>query len=208
MSNLEVYPSGYDTDRTVYASALNLENAFTSSSSDTYAQYNLKTGGSANTYVYLTFDLSSIPQNATINSVACTARAFINNTTSSRIATRQMQLFSNDTAKGTPINIEGSATIQNLDVGQWTREELDGLSLRLYAKRGSSSTSTNYYIRFMGATLTIEYQSGGVTQTLKLKSNGEWSDVSKVYKKENGSWAEVQDISQEFDVNANYFKEN
>ena len=38
--------------------------------------------------------------------------------------------------------------------------------------------------------------------------NGNWEDVSKVYKKENGSWVEQQDLSQVFDVNSNYIKEN
>lgn len=39
-------------------------------------------------------------------------------------------------------------------------------------------------------------------------SNGNWQDVSKVYKKENGSWIEQEDLSQVFDTQKNYLKES
>lgn len=47
-----------------------------------------------------------------------------------------------------------------------------------------------------------------LTQTLKIKSNGNWENISKVYQKENGNWVEKQDLTQVFDTNANYVKEN
>lgn len=209
MSNLEVYPSGYDTSKSSFSGQpISPENAYTSYEDTTYARYNLITGANANTYVYFTFDLSSIPINATIKSVNCIAKAFVTEGNTSRIAVKQLQMYCGDTAKGTASDIAYSTNSYELDTGSWTREELDSLYLKLYAKRGTQRVTTSYQLCFVGANLVIEYESGGAVQTLKIKSNGNWEDVSKVYKKENGSWIEVQDISQEFDVNANYVKEN
>ena len=206
MSTLIVNPSGYD-ERSAWKSVYGLENAYNSTENTDRATFALKTG-SALTYIYLTFDLSSIPADAIINSVSCNAKASIDNANAARIAEKQVQLFSGTEAKGSVTTIPTSASIVSLDTGTWTREEMDNLTLRFYAKRGYSGTSNNYNIYIYGADLTIEYTSGGVTQTLKIKSNGNWQDVNKVYKKENGSWVEQTDLSQVFDTNANYVKEN
>lgn len=207
MSTLIVNPSGYD-ERSAWKNAYSLENAYNGTENTNRATFALKTDN-ALTYIYLTFDLSSIPADAIINSVSCNVKASIDNANAARIAQKQVQLFSGTEAKGTVTTIPTSqSSIVSLDTGTWTREELDSLTLRFYAKRGYSGTSNNYYIYIYGADLTIEYTSGGVTQTLKIKSNGNWTDVSKVYKKENGSWVEQTDLSQVFDTNANYVKEN
>ena len=209
MSTLIANPSGYDESRSAWRNVTNLENAYNNTENTTYATFGLRTG-ITETYVYLTFDLSSIPTNAVINSVSCDVKSRIENQNAARIAEKQVQLFSDTEAKGTAITMSTSLTpnIVSLDTGTWTREELDNLTLRFYAKRGYTGTSNNYYIYVYGADLTIEYTSGGVTQTLKIKSNGNWQDVSKVYKKENGSWIEQTELSQVFDTNINYVKEN
>ena len=64
METITVYPSGYINNAS--ASISNISNAYTSTDSTTYAQINLKTGRGALTDVFFTFDLSSIPSNATI----------------------------------------------------------------------------------------------------------------------------------------------
>ena len=207
MSTLIVNPSGYDESRSACRNVTNLENAYNSTENTTYATFGLRTG-ITETYVYLTFDLSSIPANAVINSVSCDVKTNITNQNTARIAEKQVQLFSGTEAKGTDTTIPTSVSIVSLDTGTWTREELDNLTLRFYAKRGYTGTSNNYYIYVYGADLTIEYTSGGVTQTLKIKSNGTWQDVSKVYKKENGEWIEQTELSQVFDTQKNYLKES
>lgn len=209
MSNLEVYPSGYDTSKSSFnGQPTSPENAYTSYEDTTYARYNLITGANANTYVYFTFDLSSIPINAIIKSVNCIAKAFVTEGNTSRIAVKQLQMYCGDTAKGTASDIAYSANSYELDTGSWTREELDSLYLRLYAKRGTQRVTTSYQLCFFGANLVIEYESGGVTQTLKIKSNSNWEDVSKVYKKESGSWVEQTSLDTLFDTTANYVKSN
>lgn len=207
MSTLIVNPSGYDESRSSWRNVSNLENAYNNTENTTYANFGLRTGTYL-TYIYLTFNLSSIPANAVINSVSCNVKVCIESVNTSRIAEKQVQLFSGTEAKGTATTIPFSVSIVSLDTGTWTREELDNLTLRFYAKRGYTGTSNNYYIYVYGADLTIEYTSGGVTQTLKIKSNGNWQDVNKVYKKENGEWVEQTDLGQVFDVDTNYFKEN
>lgn len=206
MSTLIANPSGYD-ERSSWRSVTNLQNAYNGTENTTYATFGLRTG-ITETYVYLTFDLSSIPTNAIINSVSCDVKSRIENQNTSRIAEKQVQLFSGTEAKGTATTIPTSASIVSLDSETWTREELDNLTLRFYAKRGYTGTSNSYAIYIYGADLTIEYTSGGVTQTLKIKSNGNWTDVSKVYKKENGEWIEQTELSQVFDTQKNYLKES
>lgn len=52
----------------------------------------------------------------------------------------------------------GSASAHDISCGSWTRSELNDCNIRLYAKRGKNSTTTTYYLRFYGATLTIVYR--------------------------------------------------
>lgn len=208
MNTLTVVPSGYDTTRTAWYSASNIQNGYADTTNTTPAYIYLTRGGMAETYIYYTFDVSAIPVGATINSVTGKVKCFISETTSSRITQRNIQLFSGSTAKGNATTIDSMTSLFDLTPGNWTREELDNISLRAYAQRSYTGTNNNYYITFYGAEITIEYESGGVTQTLKIKSNDNWEEVSKVYKKENGTWVEQQDLSQVFDTQKNYLKES
>lgn len=208
MNTLEVIPSGYDANRTAWHSASNIQNGYADTTNTTGAFIYLTRGGMAETYIYYTFDVSAIPVGATINSITGKVKCFISEVSSSRITQRNIQLFAGTTAKGSPTTIDNMTSLFDLTPGNWTREELGNISLRVYAQRGYTGSNNNYYIIFYGAELTIEYESGGLTQTLKIKSNGNWEDVSKVYKKENGSWVEQQDLSEVFDENANYVKGN
>lgn len=208
MNTLEVNPSGYDINRTSWASVSNIQNGYATTSNNSPAYIYLKKGGAEETYIYYTFDTSLIPANAVINSVGCRVKVYISETSSARIMQRNIQLFSGSTAKGNATTIDNMTGLFDLTLGNWTREELGNISLRVYAQRGYTGSNNNYYITFHGAELTIEYESGGVTQTLKIKANGNWEDVSKVYKKENGSWVEQADLSEVFDATANYVKGN
>lgn len=208
MNVLEVIPSGYDTNRTAWYGVNKIQNGYADTTNTTPAYIYLTRGGKAETYIYYTFDVSAIPSSATINSIVGKVKCSITEVSSARIIQRDVQLFSGNTAKGSPTTIDNMTYLFDLIPGNWTREELDNISLRVYAQRGYTGSNNNYYIMFYGAEITIEYESGGVTQTLKIKSNGNWEDVSKVYKKENGTWVEQQDLSQVFDTQKNYLKES
>lgn len=156
--SITAYPQAYLTSPSSYASVRNMTNPVGKGSSNTtYAQINLKTGSSAETYVYFPFDFSSIPENATIDSISCTAKGYTSSTSSSYVKNRQIQLYTGTTAKGRAVNLTTSATAQTLPCGTWTRAELQNCRIQLYAKRGTSSTSTSRYLRFYGAEVTVNY---------------------------------------------------
>lgn len=172
-----LYPSGYNKSKYSYASVQSGYGLDTpvgkGSTNTTYSQWNLKTGSNAESYVFYEFDCSSIPTDATIKSISCSAKVYISQTNSSRISSRQVQLYYNTTtAKGSASTVSTSTTALNLSCGTWTRSELNAISLRIYSKRGTSNTTTTYYNRFYGATLTITYEYQAVTYTVTTSLNG------------------------------------
>lgn len=128
-----------------------------SETSTSMARFNLKTGSSAESWVYYRFDTSAIPSDATINSVSCKAKVYINQTNANRINTRTVQMYSGTTAKGSASTMSTSTTALTLTCGTWTRAELNDCRLRLYAKRGTNNTTTTYYMGLYGASVTINY---------------------------------------------------
>lgn len=172
--NISANPSGYDAAHSVYQSvnaSYPIANGYANSASTTYAQINIKTGSQAESFFYYTFaGLDAIPADARIVSVACAAKAYISTTSSGYIATRQMQMAAGTTVKGSAVTITNTATVYNLTTGDWTRAELLTAAVRLYAKRGTSSTSTTRYWRFYGATLTVTYEYNEVYYTITASS--------------------------------------
>ena len=167
---IAAHPTGVADDH-AYASVSSITNGYAESSNTNYATINLTTGSGATTYIYFTFDFSSIPAGATIDSVSCTAKAYINTTNSSRITTRQIQLYSGTTAKGSASTISNSTTAFSMTAGTWTRNELQNARIRLYGVRGTSNTTSSYYFRFYGATFTVNYSVNGTAYTIGATSN-------------------------------------
>ena len=167
---ITAHPTNVASDH-AYASISNTSNGYAESSNTTYATINLTTGSGATTYIYFTFDFSDIPVGATIDSVSCSAKAYINTTNSSRITTRQIQLYSGTTAKGSAHTISNSTTAFNMTPGTWTRDELQNARIRLYGVRGTSNTTSTYYFRFYGATFTVNYSINGTAYTIGATSN-------------------------------------
>lgn len=167
---ITAHPTGVADDH-AYASVSNITSGYAESSNTNYATINLTTGSGATTYIYFTFDFSSIPAGATIDSVSCSAKAYINTTNSSRITTRQIQLYSGTTAKGSASTISNSTTAFSMTAGTWTRDELQNARIRLYGVRGSSNTTSSYYFRFYGATFTVDYSVNGTAYTIGATSN-------------------------------------
>ena len=172
--SIELIPSSFDTTNSVYASensSYPRENGYTNSDSTNYAQFNIVTGSNAETYIYYRFDTSSIPAGATITSVGCTAKGYINTTNSSRITTRQIQLCTGTTAKGSASTISNSTSELTLTAGSsWTYQEVQNIGIRIYVKRGTSNTTSAYNVRFYGATLSIGYAISGMQYLLTAVS--------------------------------------
>ena len=172
---LTCHPVSLDTTNSSYArvnSSHPITYGYTDSSSTTYAQFNLITGSNAYTYIIYNFDTSEIPNGATINSVSCSAKAYVSSTSSRYISTRTIQMYSGTTAKGSTTTVSNSTSVLNLSVGNWTLSELQNAKIRFTIRRGTSSTSsTSYYARFYGATLTINYTISGTAYTINATSN-------------------------------------
>ena len=166
--------SSHDTTHYSYASVNSsypLSNAYHGSSNTSYAQVNWKTGTNAETYVYLRFDFSSIPVNATITSVSASAKGYVNTTNSSRVVTRQMQLATGTTLKGSALTLSTSTNAQTFStVGSWTRSELQSAGVRFYVKRGTSNTTSNYTLRLYGATMTVNYSWQETTYSVTVNN--------------------------------------
>ena len=173
--SISAHPTSYDTTHYSYASVSSsypITNAYTDSSSTTYAQVSWKTGSGAETYVYLKFNFSAIPSNATIKSVTAKAKGYVNTTNSSRVTTRQMQLATGTTLKGSALTISNSTSEQTFSsVGTWTRAELLDAGVRYYVKRGTSNTSSNYSLRMYGATMTVTYEWQETTYTITVSNS-------------------------------------
>ena len=138
-----------------------------SSSNTTYATLTTSTTRSATSYAFWKFDCSSIPSGATIESVSCVAKCYVNNTT--RITSRSVQLYyGTNTAKGSSVSFNNNESTQTLNCGTWTREELNDINIRVAGTRSSYSSSAAS-IRFYGADLTVTYtmpQNYTVTTTI------------------------------------------
>lgn len=151
---ITLHPTSYDEENNSWRYGSDIGNGYTSSSSTTYAEFGLvKSGGE--TYIYYKFDTSSIPDGAEIVSVSCTAKVLINGN-STTTPQKKIQMATGTTLKGTASTANSTATVYTLDVGEWTLAELRDVRVRPYAKMGSSTS--NYYMRFYGATLTITYR--------------------------------------------------
>ena len=131
----------------------NVTYGYTDTSSTTYARFTISQ--STTGLVYYKFDTSTIPQDATINSVTAKAKAKVSSTT--RVTNTKCQLFSGSTAKGTNVTFASTqATTVTLNCGTgWTRADLNDLRIKI-GGTGSSSTSSRR-IDFYGAEVTISY---------------------------------------------------
>lgn len=172
---LQAAASSYDTSHYSWASVSSsypISNAYDEASSSSYAQISWKTGSSAETYIYLRFDFSDIPSDATITSVSARARGYVNTTNSSRVTTRQMQLATGTTLKGSALTLSTSTSTQTFsNVGTWTRSELDSAGVRFYVKRGTSNTSSTYQLRVYGADMTVNYTYQEVTYSVTVSNS-------------------------------------
>ena len=173
--SISAHPTSYDTTHYSYASISSsypITNAYADSTNTSYCQVSWKTGSGAETYVYLRFDFSSIPANATIKTVTAKAKGYVNTTNSSRVTTRQMQLATGTTLKGGALTISNSTNEQTFSsVGTWTRSELQSAGVRFYVKRGTSNTSSTYNLRLYGATMSVTYEYQETTYTITVSNS-------------------------------------
>lgn len=183
--SLETYPAAFTAED--MNSTSNLEHCIGVSAADGTGSSNVYSSGSGTTgYAYYTFDLSSIPSNATITSVACKVKAHEENASRS---TCTLQLYAGSTAKGSRTTVNGTSnTIYNLTTGDWTRSELNNLQLVM---------AVGYYGGLIvGATLTINYTAErSYSATILGTESGVTISSDNMYQKANNSWSKVSTAS-------------
>ena len=136
-------------------------NALTDTTSNTYAQLPLQSGGER--YWFYQIGTDNIPKGVRIISVTCRIRANVSSTSSS-ITNKYVQLYSGETAKGSAYTIPTSDSTYEINCGTWTRDELEDCKIRLTA---TYSNSSGYYINFYGAELIVEYEGGYNIQNIR-----------------------------------------
>lgn len=158
--------------------------------SSVYAQWYMVTGGSAITKVLYAFDTSEIPGNAVITQVTCQAKCQAQNSSSFRGGNTTVSLLSGSSSMTSTDNqvFGTSATVVTVPEVSWTRDQLTDCRINIQAARGLIGTSTSYYIRFYGATLTVTYDVPEEKSNIWIKRNGVFVQGSKAFKKENGAW--------------------
>ena len=126
--------------------------------SNTSSRANIQAATNAVQYGDYFFDVSSIPSNATILSISCQFRIYVSRAYSSGSG---VQLMSGETTKSNLntswISKTSTAIYSITGIEDFTRSELDNLSLRIYGKSSRSGSSIYFY----GADLTIEYEYEG-----------------------------------------------
>ena len=144
-----------------------------SANTSNYAIFSATSNNSG--FAYYLFSVT-VPANATINSVTCTARG---RTSASSSGTSSFQLFAGSTAKGNQTTFTTTATsAMNLTTGSWTAEEINsGVALRIGTRKASSSTS-RYSTRFFGATLTVNYSVNSTAYEIIAESTYTGATVS------------------------------
>lgn len=169
------------------------------SSNSTYATFTAKYGSDA--YCYWPFDVSVIPADATIDSVACKAKAAYN--PDGIYHTSTLQLYSGNTAKGTSTKVNSeNETVYNLSTGSWTRDELKNIRLFTKITVTVSQYTGSRYLYFYGADLTVQYTYQ--SEKFMLKLGGKYNDVARVFKKVNGIWVEQTDLANVIEDGVRY----
>ena len=186
MPQLVCAPSGVDETLSNYLGVTsdfsNAVGKFADNTGD-YAEWSLITGGASITQVYWEFDLSSLPENAVINKVECTARCYSSDTSAFRGGNTAMALAVGSSNKlsntnkpfgDTPVEVTLSST-------DFTRVELNNFRLLIQCSRGLLQTSKSFYNRLYGATLIVDYtvpSSQPPTITVQSQDKNKISSVS------------------------------
>lgn len=185
--NVEAYPQDFTSSN--MNSTSHLSDCIGVSAEDGSSTQNVYSSGSSATGTAdYTFDLSSIPGDATIKSVALQVKAHEENASRS---TCTIRCYAGSTAKGSLTTVDGTSNkIYTVSCGDWTREELDSFVMRL---------SLGYYGGLIaGATLTVEYEASSQWAVqFSGDANGWKISGSNIYKKTNGAWALASEVELE-----------
>lgn len=176
-----------------------------SDNTDSYAEWNIVHGRFTQSRVYYRFDVSSIPMDATINSVNCTVRASRQNARVTEFSTLTLKIVIGTTEESEHATVatDESVNVYDLPSKTYTRDELTSVGIVMHSARGISSPNKDFWVRLYGATLSVDFTAVSGSRFL-LKINGAWVEGSQLYKKINGVWVLQEDLSNVFESNIKY----
>ena len=214
------YPDGYITDGTIsglnYRSVIGcgVDNPSTNTTMD--ATPNASTSAT----IYYTFDFSDLPDTAIISSMSIQVRYAVGSTSYAQT----VRPYKGTSGVGTAVTLTAtSQTITSItNYGTWTAAELKsdpriGLSLSfsqaiITGITWSVTYTANEPARYKYILSNVQADHNiilvvldTITDAFFIKQNGNWVEVSKIYKKINGTWTE-QLLSYLSDNNVQYLK--
>ena len=136
------------------------------STNTTYTEIYLTWGKQAQTYVTYRFDTSSIPAGATIKKVTLRAKGDVETENTKRISITRVSLLSGQSvlAESSDYAFGQMASVAEVTATDVTRAQLDGAKIKLFAQRGGWYTNNPYFMRFYGADLIVDYETGTAPQ--------------------------------------------
>ena len=150
--------ASYDSTDYAWYAVSNISRAYAGYTSTDYAQINATRGSGAETHVYFEFDTPTIPSDAYVYYVECRINGYITNTTN---LSGTFTLCNGTTELGYSVAIGGSSAANKtffIRSGELTSSQIQNLRIKATLTRGTSSTNSNYYLRFYGATLSFVYE--------------------------------------------------
>lgn len=130
--------------------------------------------------LYLTFNTNNkdgdfIPSGATINSVSCAVKSYLNvGAYGSDVTTSTIQMSTGTTVKGSSINIPTSSYNPKrsfTNTGTWTVNELWNAAIKFSIVFSPATSYVNISLVIYGATLTVTYTYNGITYTVASSSS-------------------------------------
>lgn len=201
MATHSCVPSGVNSKHSYY-NISGQTSAYTDENSTSYCQVGWTRGKNAETYIYFFFDCSPIPDNVTILSVTCRAKVYASQSSSSYTSSRTVQLRCNigtgrGTVKSNAVSYSTTTGVKTMTGTSFTRDELRDTYVMMNVVRGSSNTSSSYYSRFYGATLTVTYEVNKVKYVFTSSVNGNGGNITPL-----GNVEVEEGNSQEYTVSA------
>ena len=185
---------------------------------------NMYASSSSTGYAAYSFDFSSIPSNATIESIEVRCYGHRESSTISSTYVSQCVLYHGSTAISEEVDFPSTSDsiITVTPTTLPTRAQLDDVVVRHYVGyygglvRGitfevtySTGTGIDHYtytFTTSGDAIIAVTIGNTATNVLYVKVNGSWAAATKAYKKVNGSWVEQSDLTNVFQNGINYVK--
>ena len=202
--SLDTNLSSYDSINSVYPLRNILGKDETNS---TFTRFNMNTGVLAYTYVFLVFDFSAIPENATINRVSCSCKCKCSNSSAVVAGNNDIALCENSNVivrSSSTQTFYTSASTETISSVEITRAQLNNLRFRLLGVRGSIGVNKTYYLDLYGVSITVEYTTQDQVE-MQFSVNGTWLNVTEAYvKSDDGIWMKQEDFTKVFDESKTY----